>query len=72
MIRTMLCTAVLLVGASVWGDELKVREGPAAQRGWIVVVRSPGGGMSGRVTDELPDKYPAQSVDDPSGLRSGV
>ena len=68
MIRTMLCTAVLLVGASVWGDELKVREGPAAQRGWIVVVRSPGGGMSGRVTDELPDKYATRSVDDPSGL----
>ena len=68
MIRTMVCTAVLLVSASVCGDEVKVSEGPAAQRGWIVVVRSPGGGMSGRLTDELPGKYAPRSVKDPSGL----
>ena len=68
MIRTMVWTAVLLVGPSVWGDELKVLEGPAAQRGWIVVVRSSGGGMSGRFTDELPGKYATRSVKDSSGL----
>jgi hypothetical protein len=64
----MVWTAVLLVSASTGEDELKVSEGPAAQRGWIVVVRSPGGGMSGRLTDEMPGKYATRGVQDSSGL----
>jgi len=68
MIRTVVCMAVLLVGARGWGSEVKVPEGPAAQRGWIVVVRSSEGGLfSGRVTDELPGKYATRDVKEPSG-----
>jgi hypothetical protein len=41
---------------------------PAAERGWIVVVRGPGGGQSGAFTEELPGKYAARPVTLPTGL----
>lgn len=54
---------IVLAAGATGADDTTLSVPPTvAQRGWIVVVRGPGGGMSGSTTNELPDKYTTRAV----------
>ncbi len=64
---TAVGVALLVAHGPIVAAETIEPEGPAAKRGWIVVVR-PGAAMfSARLTDELEGEYGTRSFDAPDG-----
>jgi hypothetical protein len=63
---------LLLVHGSAMAGEVIKAEGPAAKRGWIVVVRPGYGDLSARLTDELKGEYGTRWFNAADGTRVSV